>query len=209
MARKPIELELVGLRTPRERMWAAMKTLVEFNASEIEDRSHPITRNSVCEYITGLVEAGFVEQLLSNGQRGGSNKFAAARYKVIKFAAITPTLGRGGVTSSPNIGQLAMWRAMKVRKVFDACQIATDASQGDTTVSLGTAKTYFKRLHAAGYLSVHKAAHNGGGLTVYRLAKDTGPLPPAITRAQIVFDRNSGDMTPIQTAQEVCDALDA
>lgn len=206
MARKPIELELVGLRTPRERMWAAMKTLVEFNATEIEDRAHPITRNSACEYIGCLVEAGYVKQLQANGQREGSHKFAAARYKVIKFAAITPTFGKA---AQPNIGQLAMWRAMKIRRTFDAQQIANDASQGGVNCELGTAKTYCKRLRAAGYLAEHKKAHNGGGLTVYRLAKDTGPLPPAITRTQIVFDRNSGEMTPLQTAQEVCDALDA
>jgi len=206
MARKPIELELAGLRTPRERMWSAMKTLVEFNATEIEDRAHPITRTSVCEYIGCLVEAGFVKQLQANGQREGSHKFAAARYKVLKMAAITPTFGKGAL---PNVGVLAMWRAMKVRKVFDARQIAADASHGGVNCELGTAKTYLKRLCAAGYLAVHKKAHNGGGLTVFRLAKDTGPLPPAITRTQVVFDRNTGEMTPIQTAQEVCDALDA
>ena len=206
MARKPIELELAGLRTPRERMWAAMKTLVEFNATEIEDRAHPITRNSVCEYIGGLVEAGYVKQLVANGQRDGSHKFAAARYKVLKMAAITPTFGKA---AQPNIGVLAMWRAMKIRRVFDAQQIASDASQGGVNCELGTAKTYCKRLCAAGYLTVQRKPHTSGGLTGYRLAKDTGPLPPAITRTKVVFDRNTGEMTPIQTAQEVCDALDA
>lgn len=209
MARKPIELERVGLQTPRERMWRAMKTLVEFNATEIEDRAHPITRNSVCEYIGELVEAGYVQQLVANGQRAGSHKFAAARYKVLRFAAIAPKLGKGGQVVAPEVGVTAMWRAMRVRKVFDAEQIQTDSAAGDVSMSLGTVKTYFKRLKAAGYLGVATKAHNGGGLTVYRLVKDTGPLPPAITRTQIVFDRNTGDMTPIQTAQEVCDALEA
>jgi hypothetical protein len=120
---------------------------------------------------------------------------------------LTPQLDEDGQPNKPHIGVTAMWRAMKVRKTFDANTVATDATQGSVTCSLNTAKTYLTHLDRAGYLVVAKAARNAGGLTVYRLVRDTGPLPPAITRAKVVYDRNTGVLHTVATAQEVCDAV--
>lgn len=202
MPRKPIELEHVGLRTPRERMWAAMKTLVDFTPAQIEDRAHPVHVTTVLSYLEGLVKAGFVERV------GECRRFTAQPFRVVRFAAVTPQLDSNGKPIRPNLGVLAMWRAMKVRRTFDASLVAADATQGTVACSIATAKAYLKHLGRAGYLAEVRKPHNGGGLTVYRLVRDTGPLPPAITRAKVVYDRNTGDLHAVSTAQEVCDALE-
>lgn len=206
MARKPIQLERIGLRTPRERMWSAMRTLVNFTPTEIEDKAHPIKRGAVTDYLEGLVKAGYVGCVAPTDRRA-SGHFRPTQYQVIKFAAVTPQVDKNGAPVQVNLGVMAMWRSMKVRKVFDAELVATDATQGSVTCTLWTAKSYLTQLSKAGYLKVERAASNGGGLARYRLVRDTGPLPPAVTRAKVVYDRNTGELHAVATPQEVCDAL--
>lgn len=209
MTRRRIEIERAGLRTPRERMWPAMRALAEFSIADVEHRAHPISRDAVRSYLQGLIAAGYVEALPPTDPAALKGKVVALRYRVVKSPAIVPQLDKHGQPIAPSLGTLAMWRAMKVRKVFDAEQLARDATQGAVTCTLATAKSYVSKLATAGYLRIEVKASPGGRLARYRLMKDTGPLPPAITRAKVVFDRNTGELSPVQTAQEVCDALDA
>ena len=129
------------------------------------------------------------------------------QYVVDRPQALTPRVDAQGRESRAPLGVIAMWRAMKVRRTFDAAQLAADATQGDITCTLGTAKSYLQQLKRAGYLAVERESVPGR-LARYRLVRDTGPLPPAVTRAKVVFDRNTGELMPVQTAQEVADALD-
>lgn len=206
MARKPIQLERIGLRTPRERMWQAMRTLVNFTPSLVEDKAHPIKLSAVTDYLEGLVKAGYVGCVAPTDRRDNGH-FRPTHYQVLKFAAVTPQIDKEGEPVKVNLGVMAMWRSMKVRKVFDAELVATDATQGSVICTLWTAKSYLTQLNKAGYLKVEKAAHNGGGLARYRLVRDTGPLPPAVTRAKVVYDRNTGELHTVATPQEVCDVV--
>jgi hypothetical protein len=206
MARKPIQLELAGNRTPRERMWAAMRRLDTFTPSQIWDRAHPITLEAVLDYVAGLAKAGFVRQVKAQ-TRDAAARFSTTLYMVERPVALAPRVDADGRESRAPLGVVAMWRAMKVRRSFDAAQVAADATQGDITCTLGTAKSYLQQLKRAGYLAVERESVPGR-LARYRLVRDTGPLPPAVTRAKVVFDRNTGELMPVQTAQEVADALD-
>lgn len=206
MPRKRIELETAGLKTPRERMWSAMRKRATFSASQIEDDAYPITIDGVRSYIDGLVAAGYVDVAQKSSQRAGDARFTQALFRVIKPVLHAPPLDREGKPVKVPLGTVAMWRAMKVRKKFDARQISNDATQGDVMCSLDTVKTYCKHLERAGYLRIEKASRGGVALTVYVLVKDTGPHPPAITRAKAVFDRNTGVLLVTETPQEVCDA---
>lgn len=200
MARKPIQIERTGLRTPRERMWTAMLKLGRFQAVQLHESANPATPRTVQSYLECLSAGGYISALDD----------APAKYRlweVIKRQPRTPMLDRQGQEIKPAVGTLAMWRAMKVRKVFDAAQIATDATQGGVTCSLSTTKAYVAVLLRCGYLRVDvKSTPNT--LARLRLIKDTGPLPPAITRAKALFDRNTGELLLAQTAQEVGDVLD-
>jgi hypothetical protein len=207
MSRKPIQLELAGKRTPRERMWAAMRKLGTFAPTQIEDAAHPITLESVLDYVAALAKAGFVRQIKAQSREGAA-RFTHTQYVVERpVVAQAPRVDAEGRESRAPLGVIAMWRAMKVRRSFDAAQLAADATQGDITCTVGTAKSYLAQLKRAGYLAVERESVPGR-LARYRLIRDTGPLPPAVTRAKVVFDRNTGELMPVQTAQEVADALD-
>lgn len=200
MARRPIQIERTGQRTPRERMWAAMLKLGRFQAVQLSAQAHPATPRTVQSYL----------ECLSNGGYIAAVDDAPAKYRlweVVKRQARTPMLDRQGQELKPALGNLAMWRAMKVRKVFDAAQIATDATQGGVSCSLSSTKAYVTVLLRCGYLRVD-AKSKPGTLARLRLIKDTGPLPPAVTRAKALFDRNTGELLLAQTAQEVGDGLD-
>jgi len=202
MARRPIHLERVGHRMPRERMWAAMLQLGRFEAAQIERAAHPASRATLKTYIQCLAKGGFLRA------EGEAERFHRVTWVVVTRQAKAPMLDRNGQDIKPSLGTLAMWRAMKVRKVFDADEIAADATQGGMTCSRATVKTYLQALLRSGYLRVDKAG-KPGTLARLRLINDTGPLPPAVTRAKVVFDRNTGELLLAQTAQEVGDGLDA
>lgn len=206
MPRKPIHLELAGKRTPRDRMWAAMRKLGTFAPTQIEDLAHPITLESVLDYVAALCKAGYVRQVKAQ-TRETAARFSPTQYVVERPVALAPRVDAQGRESRAPLGVIAMWRAMKVRRTFDAAQLAADATQGDITCTLGTAKSYLQQLKRAGYLAVERESVPGRQAR-YRLIRDTGPLPPAVTRAKVVFDRNTGELMPVQTAQEVADALD-
>ncbi|MGC4076261.1 MAG: hypothetical protein QM702_04365 [Rubrivivax sp.] len=201
MPRRPIQLERTGMRTPRERMWAAILRLTTFSAAQIEDAAHPASRRATQSYLQALMKAGYV--LAQPHER-----FQTATYELVKPQQQPPRLTRSGEASKAALGVLAMWRAMKVRKVFDADQIAADATQGGVTCSRCTAKAYIGALARAGYLRVDVQAVPGR-LARMRLVRDTGPQPPAVTRARAVFDRNTGQLHVTETAQEVGDGLAA
>lgn len=103
-------------------------------------------------------------------------------------------------------GTEAMWRAMKVLPSFDYHDISRAATLGALVVKPNTAKTYVAHLARAGYLLCLKPAKPGTPAK-HRLAKNTGPHAPAITRLKVVFDRNTLTFTSLQPVQEVCDGL--
>src|SRR6218665_563276 len=141
MTRQRIEIERAGLRSPRERMWAAMRAAATFSALQIEDKAHPISLLAVYSYMEGLFKAGYIEPIELRS-RGDFGHFKKSVFRVVKSAAITPQLDREGQPVVANLGVLAMWRAMKIRRTFNALEVATDATQGNVVCSLATAKSY-------------------------------------------------------------------
>jgi len=231
--RKPIEQELrepwtdkcpkvggagraVGknLMTPRERMWQAMKQLNrkgEWTVSQVTDLAHPVELSSVKTYIDSLVTAGLVSRQADKQahtvQRttGKGCSFDSIPHRMLVSWHEAPRLTREGKVVTQGLGNLAMWRCARIRKVFTPSQLATEASVGEIQVKLSTAKQYC--IEKSGYF---KQLQTGSGRHVesqYQLIRDTGPIAPAITRAKVIFDRNTGALQPIQTPQELCDEL--
>jgi hypothetical protein len=99
-----------------------------------------------------------------------------------------------------------MWRAMKVlQKRLRLHEVAQAASQ-DGFVVKPTRRATSPRSRAPATSTLREA--KPGTPARYRLAKNTGPHAPAITRRKCVFDRNTGAFAELQTAQEVCDGID-
>ncbi|MGE0333201.1 MAG: hypothetical protein AB7P37_21180 [Ramlibacter sp.] len=214
MARKPIELEVSGMLTPRERLWAAARKLREFTLVEWQDATKPVVRLDTCEtYLRSLVKAGHVVATEPPKLASSRKGFAQSRYRVAKDTLDAPRVGRDGAKVVQGGATLAMWRAMRVLKSFDYHDIQRAASMpaglGNQVlvVSPQTAKTYVSLLARAGYFKLLTAAKPGTAAR-YRLANYTGAHAPAVTRRKTVFDRNTGNFMWQESAQEVVDALE-
>jgi hypothetical protein len=212
MPRKPIEHEVRGLQTPRERIWAAIRALKKgFTTLTVQDACAPMVPLSCVEdYMNELVAAGFVKKVGAGDRVSGRAPCITLGHKcdLVKNQFDAPRLNNGGKAVTQGLGVLAMWRAMKVmQKGFDHNEVAKAASQDGFVVKVATAKTYVHALARAGYFQQLKPAKPGTPAR-YRLLKNTGPHAPAITRRKCVFDRNTGTFAELETPQEVCDGIE-
>lgn len=211
MSRKPIELEIKGLKTPRERVWAALMRHPKdkpFTKTSLQDLCAPMVRWTVLDdYLEALERAGHIRRV--GGQGVAPGKWGEPiQYVRVKDSAEAPRLDKKGKAVTQGLGTLAMWRAMKVLKSFDYKRVAQAASLPPMVVKPETAKLYVNALARAGYLQELKPSKPGVP-AVHRLARNTGPHAPCITRRKCVFDRNTGSFAELETAQEVCDGIDA
>lgn len=212
MSRKPINVELRALKTPRERVWEAMQLIDagkggSFDKTAVQDHCNPmVSWTLVDDYFDDLEKAGFLKRV------GGTGVAKGVMGKPIQFVMAkrqgeAPRVSVKGAKVTQGSGQEAMWRAMKVLPIFDYTDIARAATLGTLVVTPQTAKSYVAHMARAGYLGTVRAAKPGTPAR-HRLDKNTGPHAPAITRRKVVFDRNTGEFANLQTAQEVCDGLD-
>jgi hypothetical protein len=209
MARQPIHLERAGLLTPRERIWQGIrKVRTGFTAQSLQESiGHPwLQIETTQEYLLHLTQAGYLEHF--GKQRRVNNRFGQVTFKLVKDSFEAPRIGDDGRVVTQGLKTLAMWRAMKALKEFDHHDIQRVASLGKACeITAHTAKSYTVLLAKAGYFRVMREAKPGTPAR-YKLVRDTGAHAPAITRRKAVFDRNNGEFTWQQTAQEVCDALE-
>ena len=205
MARQGIEIERQGLRSPRERVWDAMlKMRGPFTLVELHCRP-AVKQKTVESYTAELLGAGHVRRV-SGGELipGLGAKRTPVVYERVSKTPEAPRLYQGK-TSTIGAGRLACWRAMRVMaRGFSLDDLVRAASvEGVLQVARATVLWYVQALTRTGYLQQIK-----GTPTRWRLVHDTGPHAPAITRRKCVFDRNTGSFAELETAQEVCDALD-
>lgn len=216
MSRKPIQLELKGLKTPRERVWEAMLRLSAaphdgtFDKTKVQDYCEPmVSWTLVDDYFDALEKVGYIKRVGGNGAiKGMMGK--PIQFTLAKRQGHAPRVCRAGTKVTQGSGTEAMWRAMKVLPAFDHNDIAGAATLGTLVVTVQTAKSYVAHLARAGYLTTVRPARAGTKAqpAKYRLTKNTGMHAPSITRMKVVFDRNTGAFANLQTPQEVCDGLE-
>lgn len=205
--RKPIQEELAGLMTPRERIWRAIRQLrTGFTSSDLQAQiQQPIRNNTVCSYLSGLVAGGWLQTVTPDASVSGKGR--SRIYSLSKDSFEAPRVDKQGRPVTGGMATLAMWRAMRVLDTFDYADIARAASLGHVQVSRQTAINYINRLHAAGYFRVVQPGQPGRAAR-YQLVRYTGAHPPAVTRRMGIFDRNLGEFTWQQPEQEVCDGIE-
>lgn len=98
-----------------------------------------------------------------------------------------PTEEPKGRTSLHN-----MWQAMRGLKAFSVQDIAVWGTTEAVQVSLDAARSFASALLQAGYLRVERKAMPGKHDAIYRLVKNTGPIPPMVRRVEAVVDLNTG-----------------
>jgi hypothetical protein len=209
MARSPIHLEMAGMQTPRERMWAAMRKLRKCTCMQVQEAAGSpfINLQTIQDYLLALENALYLERLNKQGHDARA-KYSEVHFKLVKDSFEAPRLNKSGGKVTQGTATLAMWRAMKALKEFDYKEVKNAASLGNLCIVTDqTAKSYVVLLARAGYFRTLREGKPGMPAR-YRLVRDTGAHAPAITRRKAVFDRNKGEFTWQQPEQEVCNGLE-
>ena len=197
MSRLPVNAEFLGGKSPRQRIWDAIRaqrsafthdSIGRGVAKAARKRMH---NDTIRTYLKALERGGYI------GQKADAVQI---EFELLKDNGVEcPRLKSDGTPVTAGLGTEAMWRSMRIISDFDARELAAHASASGQAVEVNAAKDYIKHLHAAGYLKVVKDAvksgkRSGSSLTRYQLipGKNTGPRPPMIQRAKTVYDQNLG-----------------
>lgn len=175
--------------------WSAMRGLTvrdgSFTSRDIAQLCGAGAVNTVSCYVRACVRAGHVDVV---GERRLTHP-ASRRFKRFKLYAVRVT-GRLEAPfekpdRTPKLGAVhqQMWTAMRALSRFTTRELAVLASTDEVTISSDTARIFCWKLEQAGYL---QELGRDGRWRVLRLrpGKGTGPIPPVITGAGEVIDRN-------------------
>lgn len=214
MARKPVTA-YAGGKGPRQRIWEAIRARGEAEWTRYSiARAAGVADTTVTSYCQALEKAGIVAK--SGEQR--INKVAAeVRWRLIRDEGIdAPRLKRDGSRVTNGLAQEQMWRTLRLLAGdLNALELAGHASTAAVPVTVSAAEHYLTWLLAAGYLIRTRAGKGlgraGRGVPArYRLdpARNTGPRPPMICRAKVVYDPNEDAVVwaPIVTDEDAIHA---
>jgi hypothetical protein len=207
MSRKPINQELTGGKTKRQRIWDLIRSTNEHGFDIADVTPGDTNVKSVRDYLAGLINAGY----LQCAEDGVSGKHPRKRitYLLINDAGIeAPRVTKCGEKVTQGQGNEALWGAMQALGSFNTRVLAEMAGVKEITV-----KSYCKMLHHAGYLTVDRKGKGmgaGGIATQYRLitSKVNGPRPPMVTRLKAVYDPNIHEIVWQQNADHAIEALE-
>lgn len=214
MARQPVTA-YAGGKGPRQRIWEAIRA-----RSDAEWTRYTIARAAcvadatVTTYCQSLEKAGIVGK---TGETAVGNLAVEARWVLLRDEGLeAPRLKRDGSRVTQGLAQEQMWRTLRLLGGdLNAHELAAHASTDAVPVTLSAAEHYITWLLAAGYLIRTRAGKGlgkaGKGLPArYRLdpARNSGPRPPMICRAKVVYDPNEDAVVwaPIVTDEDAIHA---
>lgn len=201
MARKPVT-EYAGGKGPRQHIWEAIRALAAagdeaFNEQAIHC-SMPRAARMVIEMATVrdyrhcLVAAGILGVVAPSLDRR-----TPATYRLINDEGLeAPRVRRDGSRVTQGLAQEQMWRTLRIlTSDTNGRELAAHASTPHIQVAEVAARDYLLALFQAGYLlctQEGKGTGKGGIQGRYRLkpSRNTGPRPPMICRAKVVYDPN-------------------
>ncbi len=201
MARKSITT-YAGGKGPRQLIWEAIRRLAGEDAftedtiwqSITRDARHRIDIGTIRDYRRCLVNAGILSVVSAATRRGASASYVLVRDEGLD----APRVRKNGSRVTQGFAQEQMWRTLRM-SVCDtnARELTAHASTPSVPVAETAAKDYLQILFYAGYLlrtSEGKGlgAMRGGVQARYRLkpSRNTGPRPPMVCRANVVYDPN-------------------
>lgn len=195
MSRKPAHLEMIGGKSPRQRVWEAIrKNRDSFTQIDVA-RASRTGEGIVQDYIKALSKAGFVAVLSEIVVK----KICHQRtYHLVRDNGLeAPRVTKNGEEVTQGCINEAMWgtlRRMFKTDAVDYRQLAAFASTASTTVPVASAKVYMQALAAAGYLECVQRSVQGkkAAPARYRLLArmESGARAPMIQRTKRVFDPN-------------------
>lgn len=200
MTGKAIHTKVLGLLTPRERLWAEIrKQPKDFTAERIAHAAR-MQLDAARDYLRGLMNGGFVEVTAEKIERRNvlftsGKPMPTKHYRLVRdVGAEAPRVTRDGALVTQGGATQAMWTTLRICNVMDFRILAMNATTPECAVEVEAARHYLKMLFAAGYLEVVTPALGGrfGRLAQYRLKShmNTGPKAPQVQRTKRVWDPN-------------------
>lgn len=172
-----------GSATPgRQEIWQAIRSHGgKVFTAEMLVTATGADRKTTADYLRCLVPGKVVEALDDGGFRLIDDRGFHA-----------PRLNRAGQPVTQGAGVENLWRSMRGLAEFSPRDLAAHSTTTDVEVTEWTAKSYCQMLLKTGFLRVvQKAEPSKGRQAVYRLIRNSGPLPPQIQRVKHVFDPNT------------------
>lgn len=122
------------------------------------------------------------------------NVRARRYFRVARRDGTLPPVSDSGGRQTEASPERRLWTAMRQLPQFTARDLVDHSGLG-APIGLREAMTYCSMLATAGYLRVIKRGNTKGRLAVYRLIRNTGPLPPREKRVRAVWDDNESGIT--------------
>lgn len=169
-----------------ETLWPAIRALGSKGYFTIHDVAEavPCAPQAAEGYIARLHAAGMVAH-------AGETTSRARLWMLTAKKVLPPFLNGQGKPSNAHELTLRIWRALKMAKIVSVTTLRGMIDDQDFTAPSDTVRLYLNALARAGYLDIIPA-ERACGEQRYRLRPTmmTGPLPPRLLRATLVFDPN-------------------
>lgn len=153
--------------------WGTAQRIKSFSVTQLSAESG-IAVDTARRYLRRWERAGLVS-------REGAGK--SLRFLAVSQAPEMPPAREQSVERN-------LWNAMRHCGAFSARDLALQATTDEIGISEDMAARYIRSLLPAGYLRVMQRAIPGRRPAVYRLIRNTGPLPPRECRVAAVWDEN-------------------
>lgn len=192
----------------RQRIWDAVRALDEATVPEIAARAGIAATGgevpAVCrKYMQRLAELGHVERAGRAPHPSGRGGFVTKWRVVGRLGPVAPGLTGPGHSLSDTYhdakGTAAarIWAAVRDLREFTAADVIDRLSWDGTATTRQRVQRRLRLLGDAGYLTCigrEKPRLRGSTHKVWKLVRDTGPLPPAFDGLGCARDRNTGEV---------------
>lgn len=184
MTRKPAHES----RDFRQLVWEALKAAPQPVTRTDLHNVTKVAASTIANYLTALIAAGIVEKI-EDERRPTYRLLRDTGFHAPRMKADGTPVKAGGSTQN-------LWNSMRRLKQFNARDLVAHSTTTHVEVTENHAKVYCSHLLAAGYLKVVRKAAPPTRAAIYRLIRDTGPVPPKTQRVQQVYDPNTGKVHP-------------
>lgn len=192
----------------QEHFWKVARTLGDggraFTGPQIASLSEEPHISTVTTFLRRLESAGFVEKAGADKRPGAKR---ATLWRLLRSPEKLPPMDRDGNVRRPRSVRQQIWNVIRGpagKQGFTVHDLVAWGSTDDLPIKLWTAKSYVQDLRRGGYL-IQLDPGGPQRPAVWRLkpSMNSGPLPPLVLQAKLVFDQNRSRLTGDVLAEEV------
>lgn len=188
----------IRMEPGHEELWLAIRSLPQakrcLSAHDLATQAQATT-GAAERYLQKLVKAGFADIV-------GKTTDQLDCYAIRRMQVDPVVLDQRGKPSADWERRRAIWRQIRSFGVFTVAQLWMVLREHGQ-VTLEHVETYIARLVAADFLVILEKMGRKPEAFQLRPSRNTGPLPPRLCEAQLVYDVNCGQFFGRGLAREV------